>query len=352
MKGYKYRDIESFDRDFKSLLNNQIFAPQFINLNDPFEAICNEEITQLAHMLENMFKVDSSEVTKTLEKIKDFKNSLGIYSLSSTFSEELMWAHYANSHKGFCIEYEIPKLKDKYCAPKMVNEIEVDYQECPQTLTYEDIKDQTKTLKKLFATKSLKWIYEKEVRLVFDSFDVKEYHPSALTGIYFGTMFPKDKKQLMINSLTNRDVSFYEMYRENDSYNLKRKLIHRNERIIKNKIDSETYEILSTNHNPKVENFNVLYKGDKTDRETLICFFDSFRENFATKDCNVNLFDDKSIKLLIDKYPLSQSEYIELADHFIALSTFEVPKDFFWYPYQDIRYKEYGGKNWKKEKII
>ena len=74
-------------------------------------------------------------------------------------------------------------------------------------------------------------------------------------------------------------------------------------------------------------------------------------KNFSTKDCNINLFDDKSVSSLIDKYPLSNSEYIKVADHFIALSSFETPNSFSWYPYQDFQYKEFGGKNWKKEEI-
>lgn len=348
MKGYKYRDIKYFKRDFETLLKNQIYAPPFIALNDPFEGMYSEEITQLAKFLGKTFKVDSSEVVESLEKIKDFKNTLGIYSLSMTFSDELMWAHYANSHKGFCIEYETTKIKDKYLAPQMVTELKVDYNPKPQTLTYLDINENNKIFKKLFATKSLKWGYEEEIRLIFDSFELKDYHPSALTGIYFGTRFPSKKKQQLINSLTNRDVRFYEMYREENSYNLKRKLVHENKRIIQKKLDSQIYEILSTNHYPKAENFNVFYEGQKIDDKSLNYFFDSFRENFATKDCNINLFDDKSIISLIDKYPLTKSEYIKVADHFVALSSFETPNDISWYPYQDFQYKEYGGKNWKK----
>jgi hypothetical protein len=335
MKGYKYRDVEYFERDFETLLNNQIYASPFINLNDPFEGIYNEEITQLAIFLDETFKVNSSEVIESLEKIKDFKNKLGIYSLSTTFSDELMWAHYAKSHKGFCLEYETTKLKDKYLVPEMVTELEVDYYPKPQTLTHLDILEKNKTLKKLFATKSLKWSYEKEIRLIFDSFELKDYHPSALTGIYFGISFPLEKKNQLINSLTNRDIRFYEMYREEDSYNLNRKLVHENKRIIQKKIDPEIYEILRTNHVPKVENFYVLYKGEKFDKESLNYFFEGFREIHATKDCNINLLDDKSILSLIDKFSLSPNENIKVADHFIAFSGFDNPDDFSLYPYQD-----------------
>jgi len=139
------------------------------------------------------------------------------------------------------------------------------------------------------------------------------------------------------------------MYRDENSYNLKRKLVYENRRIIKKKIDPTVYEILRTNHSPKVENFDVLYKREEIDNESLNYFFESFRENHATKDCNIRLFDDKSVLLLIDKEKLEGKDYIKVADHFIAISTFDSPKILWWYPYQDLQYKEYGGENWKKK---
>jgi hypothetical protein len=51
------------------------------------------------------------------------------------------------------------------------------------------------------------------------------------------------------------------------------------------------------------------------------------------------------------KYPLSDSEYLRIADQFIAESTFDAPNSVWMYPYQDIKYKELGGKNWKREPI-
>lgn len=43
--------------------------------------------------------------------MKDTK--LGIFSLSKRYDDELLWAHYSNSHKGFCIEYDLDQLLAK-----------------------------------------------------------------------------------------------------------------------------------------------------------------------------------------------------------------------------------------------
>lgn len=347
MKGYKYRDLKHFERDLNSLLKNQIYAPPFVELNDPFEGECNEEITHLAKLLGNLFNVDSSEVAKSIEEIKNFKTKLGIYSMSKTYSEVLLWSHYADSHFGYCIEYDISKLKEKNLATLTVNELMVNYQSQPATLSYKDIGSNS-LLQKLYATKSLRWKYEEEIRLIFDTSSLKDYHPSALTGIYFGLNLPVDYKQKLITSLDNRDVKFYEVYKDNNSYELKRKLVHQNTRKILKKINNNDFELLKTNHTAQIENFDIYYKGEKND-ESINYFFESFKENFTTKECNISLFDDKSVYPLLIKYPLSDDEYIRLADHFIAMSSYYMP-GFKWYPFQDKQYEERGGRNWKKEK--
>ncbi len=61
MKVYKYRgDKALFERDVKSLVNNQIYAAPFTTFNDPFKGIYNDEITQLVNFLASKFKIDVS----------------------------------------------------------------------------------------------------------------------------------------------------------------------------------------------------------------------------------------------------------------------------------------------------
>lgn len=116
------------------------------------------------------------------------------------------------------------------------------------------------------------------------------------------------------------------------------------------KLDNTTYEILVTDHKPAVENFHVLFKTSKFDKASLQDFVDRFRLEFCNRQCNISIYDDKSIKSLVTKYPLPDKEYLKVADHFIANSTFDMT-DVWLYPFQDIKYKELGGKNWKKEPI-
>lgn len=117
------------------------------------------------------------------------------------------------------------------------------------------------------------------------------------------------------------------------------------------KLDATTYEILKTKHNATVDNFYVLIKFKDFDKDKIRDFISKFRNEQTKQNANVFVFDSKSVQQLIDKYPLEKAEYLIVADHFVATSTFDSPKLLMWYPYQDSQYKEYGGRNWKKDPI-
>jgi hypothetical protein len=118
------------------------------------------------------------------------------------------------------------------------------------------------------------------------------------------------------------------------------------------KLDPNSYEILNTEHNVAVMNFHVLIKFSDFDKDKIFDLVKKFRNENCARNCNIMVYDTKSILSLIGKYPLQGKEYIELADHFVAMSSFDAPNSKSWYPYQDFQYKEYGGKNWKKEGIL
>ena len=111
------------------------------------------------------------------------------------------------------------------------------------------------------------------------------------------------------------------------------------------------HEIIKTDHKSLVENFHILFSDSNFDKEILSEFTKVFRKNKCSKDCNISIYDSKKILDLIGKYPLNNSQYLKMAEHLLSISSFDAPKYKSWYPYQDIKYKKLGGKNWKKEPI-
>ncbi|WP_331347148.1 DUF2971 domain-containing protein [Cellvibrio sp. UBA7661] len=98
------------------------------------------------------------------QKIYDpIRNETGIYCFfSGAPLHPLMWAHYANNHTGFCIEYnfedqtrETPLYEVDYSTKSVQLSID-ELLLCPQ-----------QAFTRLLTTKSSEWQYEKEFRLIY-----------------------------------------------------------------------------------------------------------------------------------------------------------------------------------------
>jgi len=121
MKAYKYRggNDEIFERDVLSLQNNFFWSPQIKDLNDPCEALIeSEQYKPKLELIINAFRVKDNPQVKeafdvfqrSLAGVLNKIQSVGVFSLSKTYTDELLWAHYASSHKGFCVEYDTEVL--------------------------------------------------------------------------------------------------------------------------------------------------------------------------------------------------------------------------------------------------
>ena len=78
---------------------------------------------QVGKYLNALLHLAKEEIRKHSQTLKKEKGSMFtfndtnrediyVFSLSEIFDNKLMWAHYANSNKGFCIEYDLNKIKD------------------------------------------------------------------------------------------------------------------------------------------------------------------------------------------------------------------------------------------------
>lgn len=73
----------------------------------------------------------------------------------------LMWAHYADSHKGFCIEYEVDKDNNW-------NLFEVNYTTKPEAPSIEELLFcPHQVIGRILMRKGHEWSYEKEYRLIY-----------------------------------------------------------------------------------------------------------------------------------------------------------------------------------------
>jgi len=82
-----------------------------------------------------------------------------IYCLTPKDDSTLMWSHYAENHRGICLEFDVANML-------FSNACEVVYREAyPKWIPY-DINDEPRRVMELILTKAEEWCYEKEYRLV------------------------------------------------------------------------------------------------------------------------------------------------------------------------------------------
>lgn len=98
------------------------------------------------------------------------KSSMGITYLSEVPDSLLMWSHYANNHRGFCVAYSLFELNQKLkfsAVPVIYTKERVCLQSIP--LDQEAINKETMNLFfQSLTSKSPEWSYEKEWRIIRD----------------------------------------------------------------------------------------------------------------------------------------------------------------------------------------
>lgn len=123
-------------------------------------------------------------------------NERGVCCFSDHNDDILMWSHYADCHKGFCLGF-------KTDAEPFSRAWRVEYQSDipavnPTSLILDEVDD---AFHAMIVTKFKCWSYEQEWRLFHEEADVAYgYAAGALESIYFGASMP-ERHQLVIGKL-------------------------------------------------------------------------------------------------------------------------------------------------------
>lgn len=235
MRVFKYRggSKDIVRRDLRTLFRNQIYASPAESLNDLFEAQVKIHggTFRVGHILSRvgltsynskMAEADERFLAET-EAFARQVRSWGVYSLSQSATDELLWAYYADSHRGFCLEYEL----DELLAYKLQGQSRttVDYQDDVPTITLNDLIA-TKNLvdvltRKFIGTKSRRWKHEGEVRVVTGQPGLFEYDFRALKAVYFGARSTPHLRRRLMRAMAGRGLKYFEVSPSGHTYKLK-----------------------------------------------------------------------------------------------------------------------------------
>jgi len=225
MQVYKYRS--NYYLDLKLLSRNKIYTPNKHQLNDPFEGIVTAKIYDDYKQLEHILSPTEYErKINLINKLYIQIGYIGIYSMSKTFQNELLWSYYANSHKGFCIEYEscemILETSKSIIFPKI---IEIDYKIDPPIYSLEgmDNIDYDRFLTLLIGTKSFPWKHEEEIRLLFNENGEQEISNTSIKSIIFGACASNEDINNTMKIMSN-NLQYYKMEIANEYKLIKKEL--------------------------------------------------------------------------------------------------------------------------------
>lgn len=184
---YKFRSVETEqerERVEDILLNNRLWASSPKDFNDPFDCaptysmtddldvkreLVQREIGSLDistsdrdKLMKSAIAQDSSAIARTMMlQHQEWLSEWGVLSLSASVTNVLLWSHYANSHRGICLEF-----KDFFNERSQLGRtLQVRYQADRPVIEMSEPFSQ-KTLQALFLTKADSWEYEKEWRFL------------------------------------------------------------------------------------------------------------------------------------------------------------------------------------------
>lgn len=253
---FKYTKV----RNVKDLLyDNIMYLPQLSELNDPFEGslLCDEgkvgdfyancKIDEFMGYIEeelngedydeNHFKNLGKLLLRfqSHDKLSEIRNILTdevyVICLSGRKDITSLWAHYADNHRGICIEYDLVNTKTKLfknlCFP----------------IEYLDDYDLTKDIKYSFnknsfdynlkikplLLKAKDWSYEEEWRIIFDDSIISEYKENFYPyepyikflkpqKVYMGMDISEKDEKLIKNICKIKEIPLFKAIKNKEEY--------------------------------------------------------------------------------------------------------------------------------------
>ena len=250
MRLLKFRAVN--DYSLSALEKSQLWFSPLKDFNDPFEGMhlldsslamnemvgffmklnweCKEEMTAEAFLAKlSILKLNEEDLTignvvraiaePDIELFINIVHDSKVFCLSiddgleGLITNNLMWSHYADGLRGFCLVFDHDLLLDCFVGPdkKIMRSIAVKYQNTPQIIKLSEFiqsldsnshsnDEYVHQVTATIATKSEAWSYENELRILsLDDEQLHEYEPGALIEIIIGDKMPEVEKEKILN---------------------------------------------------------------------------------------------------------------------------------------------------------
>ncbi len=243
---YKYRDwCAKYHKE--TLTKNEFYLASPADYNDPFdcrinenfgllkpeekeeykrklfskhrEQIKDEDLKRIKDDFDKRFSDTKSFQAFADEDLYDRQNKhYGIFSCSLKWNSILMWSHYANSHKGFCIGLNAEKIKESGLFGKLGS---VKYEKEFPAIKPKIAERNEQLIEDSFIqthTKAENWCYEEEYRFSITTFPeeltlsdrVVNLPDECFVNVILGIYIPEVQKEAIVQLCREKKIQVYQ----------------------------------------------------------------------------------------------------------------------------------------------
>ena len=245
---YRYKYLPFTDGSLKTISEGTIKFACPLEFNDPFDCLPyydTSRIDKVPRMRPDLFKAAGdrrglSPAKRLMQKplfiarlkaqiedgsfARNLMRNVGVVSLSKNALNIPMWSHYADFHRGFVLEFRIPKMgkrKDLFLVTNRLTPFPIVYtRDRPKIMIGTEYPDDL--VKKLVLTKSDDWDYEEEERVI-DQERSPGIHPyrrdDILSSVIAGLRMDANNYQRLeslVKVVSNKNIPSLKLFRAHE----------------------------------------------------------------------------------------------------------------------------------------
>lgn len=228
---YRYRRFDDKEYWKSDVFEGQIYMSETSKFNDPMDCLLYFDLSKAPqdnklyrwlckeHSLKNNEVIEFlSNEEKLTEILERYKEDIVCACFTESYDNLLMWSHYASSHTGFCIEYNVDKLGE------MIKEnlYPVLYTNEKPDITEEFCNMENNAIIKGLISKANEWSYEEEWRILRskNSFEGSYYARKAINTIYLGSKCTDKNKKIICDRAKTEGKTVVQMKVDLKEYKL------------------------------------------------------------------------------------------------------------------------------------
>lgn len=222
-KLYKYRTFDKKGYSLENLKEGTLHCSKPSAFNDPFD--CKIGIT-----LEGLYEAKYGEKIKSMEAMLEkfgfvVQGEGGLGCLCTDYKNRMMWSHYADSHTGFCIEYDFSEHTgaNLFDLPLPVIYAK-DRPIFPWDVVIDNNEDNMQRAQLQIVLSMLMkdnvWEYENEWRIFVSSQKSSEYKMPKVSCIYLGVAISEENRTKILGIASELNIPVKQMKVDRGVYDL------------------------------------------------------------------------------------------------------------------------------------